>query len=174
MARMALQAVKVKTPTSTTGIKRRGGGFTLVEIVAAITVVGLILAVAVPQSIKFYESMQFRAAVRETVTLLNSARHAALAKGVSQDVLIAPHEGWVRFGDEVATFDREVELAVHSAKEVNRDSLGVIRFYPDGGASGGGVDIQRPNGDVIAIAVDWLVGRVMVGSDSDTPRRGAS
>lgn len=161
---MDRRVVMVKTPTSITGIKTRDGGFTLVEIVAAITVVGLILAVAVPQSIKFYESMQFRAAVRETLTLLNSARHAALAEGVSKDVTIAPHEGWVRFGNETAQFDREVELAVHSAKEINRDSLGVIRFYPDGGASGGGVDIQRADGVVIAIAVDWLVGRVTVES----------
>ncbi|MDG2493615.1 MAG: prepilin-type N-terminal cleavage/methylation domain-containing protein, partial [Luminiphilus sp.] len=75
----------VRTLTSTTGIKSRG--FTLVEIVAALTVVGLVLAVAVPQSIRFYESVQFRAAVRETITILNSARYAAVASGVPQDVV---------------------------------------------------------------------------------------
>ena len=55
-----------------------------------------------------------------------------------------------------------VELAAHSAKEINRDGLGVIRFYHDGGASGGGIDITRNGAEPVKIAVDWLVGRVEV------------
>ena len=135
-------------------------GFTLVEIVAAISVVAVILGLAVPQSVKFYESMQFRSTVRETIGLLKSARHKALSRGVSQDVLISPQEGRVQFQDEVAQFSPDITVAAHSAKEVNRDSVGVIRFYPDGGASGGGIDISRPSGDLFSIDVDWLVGRV--------------
>lgn len=149
--------------TSTTGINVPAqSGFTLVEIVAATAIVGFVLALAVPQSIKFYEGVQYRTSVRETITLLNSARYAAVAKGVSQDVVISPNERWIEFNDERTEFGTDVEVAAHSAKEVNRDGLGVIRFYPDGGASGGGVDISRGNGDITKIAVDWLVGRVTV------------
>ncbi len=90
MGKMGLQVVMVRTLTLTTGTKSRG--FTLVEIVAALTVVGLVLAVAVPQSIRFYESVQFRASVRETITLLNSARYAAVASGIAQDVLFLPEK----------------------------------------------------------------------------------
>lgn len=93
--------------------------------------------------------------------LLNSARYAAVAQGASRDVLISPSDGVVAFGDERAEFADNVELAAHSAKEVNRDGVGVIRFYPDGGASGGGIDITR-GGQSVTIAVDWLVGRVTV------------
>ena len=150
----------VRTPTLTTGSESRG--FTLVEIIAAITVVGLVLALAVPQSIRFYESVQFRAAVRETITLLNSARHDAVASGLARDVLVSPGDGWVSFGDAQVQFAEDVALAAHSAKEVNRDGLGVIRFYHDGGASGGGIDITREGSSTVKIAVDWLVGRVEV------------
>jgi len=149
--------------TSITGIdapKQRG--FTLVEIVAATAVVGAVLALAVPQSIKFYEGVQYRTSVRETITLLNSARYAAVAKGVSQDVLISPNERWIEFDKKRTEFAENVDVAAHSAKEVNRDGLGIIRFYPDGGASGGGIDISRGGSDVTKIAVDWLVGRVSV------------
>ena len=45
---------------------------------------------------------------------------------------------------------------------MNRNGLGVIRFYHDGGASGGGIDISRNEAPVVKIAVDWLVGRVDV------------
>ena len=126
------------------------------------TVAGLVLAIAVPQSIIFYQSLQYRSAVRQTIGLLNSARYAAVAQGASRDVLISPVDGVVSFGDERAEFSDNVELAAHSAKEVNRDGLGVIRFYPDGGASGGGIDISRAGGQSVRIAVDWLVGRVTV------------
>ncbi|MFT6288954.1 MAG: general secretion pathway protein H [Alcanivorax sp.] len=51
-------------------------------------------------------------------------------------------------------------VAVHSAKEVNTDSSGVIRFYPEGGSSGGGIDLERPDGSGVRIAIDWLAGIV--------------
>ena len=66
------------------------------------------------------------------------------------------------FGNEQVLFAEGVELAAHSAKEINRDGLGVIRFYHDGGASGGGIDITRNGAEPVKIAVDWLVGRVEV------------
>ena len=142
--------------------RRAQRAFTLVEVVAAITIVGMVLGLGVPLSIKFYESMQFRSAIRESVTLLNSARYAAVVRGKAQDVWVSPEDGVVSFDAKEARFDKTVDLAVHSAKELNRDNRGVIRFYPDGGASGGGLDIARPNGDRVSIAVDWLVGRVTV------------
>ena len=51
---------------------------------------------------------------------------------------------------------------MHSASELNRDSLGVIRFYPEGGSSGGGIDLGREDGSGVRISVHWLVGRVSV------------
>jgi general secretion pathway protein H len=154
MARMRTSITGIDAPTQR--------GFTLVEIVAATAVVGAVLALAVPQSIKFYEGVKYRTSVRETITLLNSARYAAVAKGVSQDVLISPNERWIEFDKKRTEFAENVDVAAHSAKEVNRDGLGIIRFYPDGGASGGGIDISRGGSDVTKIAVDWLVGRVSV------------
>lgn len=154
MARMRTSITGIDVPTQR--------GFTLVEIVAATAVVGAVLALAVPQSIKFYEGVQYRTSVRETITLLNSARYAAVAKGVSQDVLVSPNERWIEFDKKRTEFAENVDVAAHSAKEVNRDGLGIIRFYPDGGASGGGIDISRGGSDVTKIAVDWLVGRVSV------------
>jgi general secretion pathway protein H len=135
-------------------------GFTLVELLAAITIVGLLLAVSVPASVRFFDSMQYRQAVREVVTLLASARYAAVNRGELQDVLISPRTNEVRLNDKLRQLPDSVRLTVHSAAEVNRDELGVIRFYPEGGSSGGSIDIERGAGDGVRISVDWLVGRV--------------
>ena len=138
----------------------RERGFTLLELLAAITVVGLVLAASVPASIRFYESIQYRQSIRDTVTVLASARYQAVTSGEAQDVLINPRERSVRYGDKVHVLPEVVNIAVHGAQEVNRQDEGVIRFYPEGGSSGGGVDIERPGVGGVSIQVDWLVGRV--------------
>jgi general secretion pathway protein H len=135
-------------------------GFTLVELLAAITIVGMLLAFAVPASMKFFESMQYRQAVREVITVLGSARHAAIDKGTYQDVVIHPAGRRLTFNGRKTQLPKELQLAVHSAREVNRENAGVIRFYPEGGSSGGSIDIERPEADGVRISVDWLAGRV--------------
>ncbi len=142
------------------GLRSPRAGFTLVELLAAITIVGLLLAVSVPASVRFFDSMQYRQAVREVVTLLTSARYAAVNRGKLQDVLISPRTNEVRLNDKLRQLPDSVRLTVHSAAEVNRDEQGVIRFYPEGGSSGGSIDIERAAGDGVRVSVDWLVGRV--------------
>lgn len=138
----------------------RARGFTLIELLAAITIVGLVLAASIPASIRFFESMQYRQAVREVITLLGSARHQAVSRGRAQDVIIDPATRLLTFNDKRKQLPDGLSLTVHSAREVNRERAGVIRFYPEGGSSGGSIDIARPGADGVRISVDWLVGRV--------------
>ncbi len=44
--------------------------------------------------------------------------------------------------------------------ELGRDDRGVIRFYPEGGSSGGDLDLERPGADATRVSVDWLMGGV--------------
>lgn len=135
-------------------------GFTLIELLAAITIVGMLLAVSVPASVRFFDSMQYRQAVREVVTVLASARHAAVNRGKYQDVVIDPKARELNFNERRSQLPGGLTVTVQSAGELNRREQGVIRFYPEGGSSGGRIDIKRPNGDGVRISVDWLVGRV--------------
>jgi len=135
-------------------------GFTLIELLAAITIMGMLLAVAVPSSVRFYESIQYRQAVRDVVTLLSSGRYAAVNSGRAQDVVINPETNEIRLNEHRTRLPAGLNLVVTSAREVNRQDKAVIRFYPEGGSSGGGIDIERPGADGVRISVDWLVGRV--------------
>jgi len=138
----------------------RRAGFTLVELLVAIAVVGLILAVTVPGSMRFYESVQYRQAVRNVLTLLGSARQQAVDRGRIQDVSFDPIARKVSFDREVQQLPEGFELSVTTAREVNRDGIGVIRFYPEGGSSGGDVAIETPRGNGVRLSVDWLMGAV--------------
>ncbi len=60
----------------------------------------------------------------------------------------------------MVTLPSGLTVIAHGAAELNLDNVGVIRFYPDGSASGGGVDVRGADGALTRITVDWLVGRV--------------
>ncbi len=132
----------------------------MVELLAAITVAALLLAVTVPASVRMYDSMQYRGAVRDVLGLLASARYRAINTGRPQDVIIQPRTRELRLDDTVEQLPEGVNVVVHSASELNRQDAGVIRFYPEGGSSGGGVDIEQPGRGGVRIGVDWLVGRI--------------
>lgn len=138
----------------------RSRGFTLLEILAAITIVGLVLAVTVPASARFYQSMQYRAAVKDVVTLLSSARYQAVNDGRAQDVLIDPGSNTLRLNDTVKSLPSTLAISASSASELNSQGLAVIRFYPEGGSSGGEVNIDMPGGSGVRVIVDWLIGGI--------------
>lgn len=132
----------------------------MLEMLVAISIIGLLLAVTVPASARFYESMQYRQAVRDVITALASARYTAINSGRAQDVSVDPQGNRLGSNGEVTYLPEGFTVAVHSASELNRDNVGVIRFYPEGGSSGGGIDLEREDGSGVRISVDWLVGRV--------------
>ena len=132
----------------------------MLEMLVAITIIGLLLAVTVPASARFYESMQYRQAVRDVITALASARYKAINSGRAQDVTVDPQGNRLGCNGEVTNLPAGFDVTVHSASELNRDNLGIIRFYPEGGSSGGGIDLGREDGSGVRITVDWLVGRV--------------
>lgn len=139
---------------------RRTHGFTMLELLVAITIVGLVLAVSVPASARLYQSMQYREAVRDVITLFASARYQAVNSGRAQDVIINPRRKELHLNATVKRLPSDLNILVHSARELNDRDAGVIRFYPEGGSSGGGVDIEVPARWGVRVNVDWLTGRV--------------
>lgn len=179
MDKTVLLAVKVKIPTSATGNKGRlaavaipwprpgtrglrvsVAGFTILELLVAISIVGLVMAVSVPATARFYQSIKYREAIRDVITTLASARYRAVNTGKVQDVSINPETNVLSFRQTRRQIPEKLNVAVHSSRELNRDDEGVIRFYPEGGSSGGDIDLERPDGSGIKISIDWLMGRV--------------
>lgn len=142
------------------GARATQAGFTLLEVIAAIAIAAILLGVSVPAMQRLYESSQYRGAVADVVGLLSSARYTAIRSGEAQDVVINPRSREVSAGRQVKSLPESVSVEIVGAAELNRDGVGVIRFYPDGGASGGFVSLTHESGMASQVQVDWLLGKV--------------
>ncbi|KON79855.1 GspH/FimT family pseudopilin [Azoarcus sp. PA01] len=137
-------------------------GFTLVEILVALTIAATLFAVAPVVLDRAYETMQYRATLRTLLTGLNAARAEAVRSGrtTTFDVDLQTRRFGVdaRFDSELPS-DLDVRVVVAQG-EIRPGGQAAIRFYPEGGATGGSVELIRPSGAGVRLRVDWLLGRV--------------
>lgn len=137
-------------------------GFTLVELVVALAVAALMLATAPAALSRAYETMEYRSTVRQMLAALKSARLAAMQGGSGVAFVLDLDAHRFGAGDKLARDIPEgLSVAMVLANtEVAAGASGRIRFYPDGSATGGAIDIVRPSGSGVRLSVDWLLGRV--------------
>lgn len=165
---MAPPVAKATTPTSATSSKparrlahtRRG--FTLVELLVALAIGAMLVALAPPAFDRLRESAQFRDTVRTMLSDLRQARTAALASGADVRFLLDLTQR--RYGLEArAATQIPAALTVRTTvaqADGTGNNVATILFLPSGGASGGSIDILRPSGTGVRLHVDWLSGRI--------------
>lgn len=140
--------------------RRPAQAFTLVELMVALAIAGLLMAVSVPMGMRFYDSMQYRESVRIVIAAFQASRQQAIETGKMQDVVIYPDSNKLSFVGKTRQLPDSINLVVESAADLGGNGGGVIRFYPEGGATGGDVELESPSGRGVRISVDWLTGKV--------------
>lgn len=137
-------------------------GFTLVEIIVAFAVVGLLLAVVPAALGKAVESMRYRGLVGDIAGDLRSARSHAMLSGREVRFEIDLPARRVGVGERIREVpDGLVVDAVLAESEIESPGKGAIRFYPDGSATGGSISVVRESsGSGVRVRVDWMLGRV--------------
>ncbi len=139
-------------------------GFTLLELLVVIVLVGLLVSLVPPRLSGAFSSAQIRATVRELVATLRLARGQAIHQG--QPVTCFLDLEQKRFGLRGRAKQHElpdnlrVRLTTARSTLKNDGSVG-IRFMPDGTATGGEIVLQREDQRYV-IHVDWITGRVRV------------
>jgi len=142
----------------------RSAGFTLLELLAVLTVIALAAVALSFRSGASSGTAQFRAALANTTAIMRLARSRAIADA-SNHVVIIDLDG--RRISEAASgqgfgISKEVELmATVAESEHYSDGTVGIRFYGNGTSTGGRLAYAW-RGQTYEIEVNWLTGHVSV------------
>jgi general secretion pathway protein H len=144
----------------------RARGFTLLEIIAVLLVIAAVVAIAPPFWSSGVSATQHRSAAREVAQMLRYARTEAVAKrtpvavdfDLEQRTLQVPASALKR----VAKIPEGIEINLTTtAAETKNEKQASVRFYPDGGATGGRVTLKVRERSYL-VDIDWLTGRVSI------------
>ena len=139
-------------------------GFTLMELLVVLTILGIALVLSAPALTRSLPSLELRTEAREAAGVLRGAR--ALAIGHNQEVVVAIDREQ-RFltveGKPALQFSHRITIPF-PAKEPHQPGSGItfeIRFFPDGTSSGGLLTLALGEREK-HVAVDWLTGAVSI------------
>ncbi len=148
-------------PVTTTA---RPNGFTLVELLVVLTVIGLIMALAPIAMYRAMPSLELRTTTRELAAALRNTRSTAIRDNRETTLTLDVEAGWYRLDGRKGerTINPEIKLKLLTATiETEDESVGRIRFFPDGTSTGGQITLARGE-STYYILVDWLSGRVQI------------
>ncbi len=126
-------------------------GYTLLELLVVMAIMGLIAAFAAPIAGQAIESATLKANARAAVSALRQQQRLAVDQ--QRTIVVTPQSLMVRKADFQLDPGATISLM---------GDAGQIEFYPDGTASGGEFQLQEGH-HAINIEVAWLTGTISVG-----------
>jgi general secretion pathway protein H len=142
---------------------RRCSGFTLIEVIVTLAILGLALVLVTGFKPPWSSGVGLKGTAAELASGLRLARSEAIVsnRSVAFDIDVIRHRYRVGAGT-VRGLPAQLSIELLTIAGEKRDvGTGDIRFDPDGSSTGGRIalaDGQRH----VAVGVDWLTGRVSV------------
>lgn len=142
----------------------RTAGFSLLELLVVMTIVGMIIALVAPRLPDFHRRMALRTAASELAAALRQAQSTAMARQSETYVAVdLAHRSFQASNDPRSRplpTDARIQLLTARSQVVTGD-LGKVTFFPDGSSTGGRILLSRQDAS-IAIDIAWLNGMVRV------------
>lgn len=141
----------------------RGRGFTLVELLVVLVIAALVLALVGTSISRSISGAEMRSAARKVAANLRYTRTQAILQKTEQVFIVdADARTYQAPEREMVELPEEMRVALTTARsELTGENAGGIRFYPDGGSTGGYVELESDN-RIYKVSVAWLTGETIV------------
>jgi general secretion pathway protein H len=141
-------------------------GFSLIEMLAVLTLVALAAGIAAGMISSNLSGAKTRAAVRDLTAALRQTRGLAIVNGEERSLEIDVEARTYQVpGKKPVQLPEELQMKLlTAATEQTGDSKGLIRFFPDGSSSGGRVTLNRERHEW-RVEIAWLTGEVRIEED---------
>lgn len=139
--------------------KLSDAGFGLVEMMVALGLVGVALAIAMPMAGRSMSAAKLRTTASDLASAAALARSAALRTGRSTQLVVDPERRTYQVAGSGGPMLIPADISMHvtgATGEVRRERSSIV-FYPDGGASGG-VVVLYDGRQRVTISVNWATG----------------
>ena len=137
----------------------RSRGFTLVEVMVVMVIIALIMGMVATALSRSVSSAEARAATRKLVASLRYTRaRAIIDKGEQVFQVNIDDRSYKAPGRKKITLPEGVDITVTTARsEITSEDVAGIRFFPDGGSTGGHIELTV-NEREYRVNVAWLTG----------------
>ena len=139
-------------------------GITLLALLVVLTLMGFIVAIALPTFGGGVSTAGLKSAAREVAAGLRYARGQAIAQRTEALLVLDVDARTFTLPPDthLHRLPERLELKLYTAqRDLVSDKVGAIRFFPDGGSTGGRVTLASGERK-LEVDVDWLTGRVAI------------
>ncbi len=146
------------------GHRAQSVGFTMLELLVVIVIIGVLAALSPPIFSSGVTSAQHRALARAIAQELRFARSEAINNrtNVGVEFNLAERTYQLQGGKRPGKWPEGIALElVTTAAETVDDKHASVRFYADGGSTGGRVTLRYKERE-FRIDIGWLTGRVAI------------
>lgn len=137
-------------------------GFTLIELIVVLAVLGLIAVITTAMLPRDYAGETVRAAAREVDAGLRAARSLAITANRDESFAVDVQSRLIRVGSGGRSrrlpSALDIRIVTTTGERIGSTG-GAIVFFPDGTSTGGSVEL-RQGGQSSIVVVDWLTGEV--------------
>lgn len=143
-------------------------GFTLVELLVVMVIAALVLGLVATSISRNISGAEMRSAANKLAASLRYTRTRAILDKEEQVFLVdTENQSYLAPKREPVVLPEGMTIALTTARsELTSENVGGIRFYPDGGSTGGYVELDA-NGRVYRVDVAWLTGEASIHRDED-------
>ena len=151
-----------RTRTSPTGETGDARGFTLMELLVVLAILGLTMVLAMPTLGRLLPGLELRTEARDVASALREARASAIGRNEEVTIVLDRERGLLQVaGKPIVQLSPKIGVSALETSHSSRAGDNEIRFFPDGTSTGGRLTLALGERQE-HVVVDWLTGAVSI------------